>query len=585
MRAGRGTAFALFAMLVVCFSASAATIVGTTRADTLRGTPGADRLKGRQGDDRLYGFAGNDMLDGGAGHDQLFGGPGDDRIVTRDHTADVIRCGPGRDTAIVDEHDVVQACEDVRGLAPAPQPNPISLENLKPGNADWGRAERATGRAIEAYAQPTIVPGQTLAFHVSTSPAATYRIDLYRMGYYGGAGARLVACLPSCDGSASAVTEPIPPATRDGLVHAGWPVSQSLVVPPDWQSGYYYAAVTLTSGPQAGSSHPVWVIVREAPGARRAPILVQAATTTWQAYNGWGGGGAYGFNSPHGIHAAKFAFDRPYDATSPAWPAGWELPLVRFLERMGYDVDYQGDVDTAREPSTLDGRRLIVVAGHGEYWSKETRDAFDRARDSGTSLSFMGSNAAYWQVRYEDDFTTIVSYKSAVADPEADPALDTVQFRALVPPRNECALIGIQHQGGKLDWTTDGDYTATSAALDDPWLRAGGIKPGDVFRGIVSREVDAVPWTETGGYSCGNKITVLFNRSLGGNYSGDADSVKYTAPSGARVFASGSHQFVWGLEDIPQAAMGHGLVDERLRRFTVGMLDDLSKAARYPPPQ
>ena len=155
----------------------------------------------------------------------------------------------------------------------------------------------------------------------------------------------------------------------------------------------------------------------------------------------------------------------------------WDTPLVMFLERSGYDVAYQTDVDTARDPSTLEGRRAIAVAGHNEYWAKAVRDGFERVRASGTSLAFFGANAAYWQVRYEDDFRTLVGYKSAAWDPETDPQLETDLFRSLVPPRYECGLMGIQHQGGDLGWPTHGDYTVPAAAKDDPWLRAAGLAP------------------------------------------------------------------------------------------------------------
>ena len=319
-----------------------------------------------------------------------------------------------------------------------------------------------------------------------------------------------------------------------------------------------------------------WFLVREAPGARRAPILVQGSPTTWQAYNGWGGGSLYEFNSPNGRRAAKVAFDRPYQQPLEQRPEALELPLARFLEENGYDVAYQADVDTARDPGSLVGRKLVAVAGHSEYWSKTIRDAFEMARGAAVNLAFFGANAAYWQVRYEDDFQTIVGYKSPAWDPETDPALETYLFRGLVPPRNECALMGVQHAGGLLDWTTDGDYTVAPGARLDPWLRSAGFAPGDVVRGVVSREVDTIPGGQSDEDSCGNKLTVLFHRELGTAESGDADAVRFTAPSGAKVFASGSHQFVWGIEDVPEVArMHHGIVDPRLQAFVRAMLDDM----------
>ncbi len=350
-------------------------------------------------------------------------------------------------------------------------------------------------------------------------------------------------------------------------------------MPPDWTSGYYAVRYVLTSGPDAGRMHPGWFVVREVPVASRAPILVLAPAMTWQAYNGWGGGSVYEFNSPAGHPAVKVAFDRPYDPTSLGHNA-WELPLVEFLEQEGFDVAYETDLQAARDPGSLEGRELIVVAGHGEYWPAELRTAFERARDTGTSLAFMGANAAYWQVRLEDDFTTMVAYKSAALDPEQNPALETILFRALVPPLPECALIGVQHQGGTLDWPNDGDYVVEESAAGNPWIQAAGLVPGDVLRGLVSREVDAIPTWLPRDVGCDNHPTVLFHRERGADVDGDADSTVYVASSHAKVFASGSHQFVWGLEDVPDIEMGHGRIDERLRRFVAAMLDDMAPRGR-----
>jgi Ca2+-binding RTX toxin-like protein len=44
----------------------------------------------------------------------LDGGAGNDRISARDGERDRVRCGPGRDTAIVDRGDRVKGCEVVK---------------------------------------------------------------------------------------------------------------------------------------------------------------------------------------------------------------------------------------------------------------------------------------------------------------------------------------------------------------------------------------------------------------------------------------------------------------------------------------
>jgi hypothetical protein len=128
----------------------AATIAGTGRSDTLPGTNGDDVIAARGGDDTVSagggddlvcGSAGNDvvrsgdqpdMLDGGTGNDVLSGARGNDRIVggpgvdllsggvgkdvlrAADGTRDVVRCGAGRDRAVVDRKDSVSSsCERV----------------------------------------------------------------------------------------------------------------------------------------------------------------------------------------------------------------------------------------------------------------------------------------------------------------------------------------------------------------------------------------------------------------------------------------------------------------------------------------
>jgi RTX calcium-binding nonapeptide repeat (4 copies) len=578
------------ATMVVALPAAAVTIVGSAAAERIRGTAGADRLFGRGGPDRLYGFRGNDLLNGGAGRDLLDGGRGADRFLARDGTADVVVCGAGSDTAILDAVDLARGCERVwRPVTPPtpppappahpspslPPPSPVALENQKPGTPGWATIGVAHGRAIEGYTTPSARPGETITFHVSAEPEASYRVLVYRIGWYGGAGARLAACLPSCEGTAAAVTQPIPAPNNVGLVHADWPVSQTLAIPGDWVSGYYLVHYLLTSGPYAGNSSVSWMLLREG-AVRRAPILVQAGASTWQAYNGWGGGSLYEFNSPAGRRAAKVALDRPVERQSLRRAFEWDAPLVLFLERSGYDVSYQADVDTARDPTTLERRKALVVAGHNEYWAKAVRDGFERARAAGTSLAFFGANAAYWQVRYEDDFRTLVGYKSSAWDPETDSLLETDLFRVLVPPRYECELIGIQHQGGTLSWEAHGDYTVTQAAGQDPWLVAAGLAPGDVVKGIVSREVDTIPGWLSAVNSCGNELTVLFHRELGGDTNGNADAVRFTSPSGAKVFASGSHQFAWGLSEVPGVEeIPKGLVDERLQRLVRAMIDDM----------
>jgi hypothetical protein len=276
-----------------------------------------------------------------------------------------------------------------------------------------------------------------------------------------------------------------------------------------------------------------------------------------------------------GQRATHVSFDRPYGWDSAAQdPLHWELPLVHFLERNSVDVSYQTDLDTNTDVGSLLRHRLVVVAGHSEYWTKTMFDGFDTARDAGTNLAFMGANAVYWQIRYTADGRTIIAYKNS-PDPEPDPALQTIRFSELKPPRYECELTGVQHLGGSFTHKVD-DYTVNADALNDPWFGNSGFTAGSVVRQIVSGERDDLPPGQEPGHACGHPMAILFQHLDSQTKALDAaKAIRYTASSGARVFASGSHEFAYGLDPLSHPE----LTDPRLQRFMLNALDDLERPA------
>jgi len=462
----------------------------------------------------------------------------------------------------------------VRGTSAA-HANPVQRENDRLGNAGWSFAQPSDPSAIEGYASRVSArPGELVGFHVRTSPSERYRVELYRLGWYAGAGGRRIACSPSCSGDESGASQPPPPApdASTGEVDAGWSVTDRIRIPAGAASGYYLAKFVLTTGPAAGQARAYPVIVRSSQ-PHRASILVQVPVNTWQAYNSWGGKSLYSSNSTDGVRATHVSFNRPFVGLQLFRE---ELQLVRFLEREGYDVSYQTDLDSSRDRWALSEHQLVMTAGHGEYWSKAERDGFERARDLGTNLAFMGANTAYWQVRYEDDERTLVGYKSD-ADPISDPSLKTVLFRDLKPPRPECELLGVQWQGGSYGAGQPvPSYTVAPGAEGDPYLRGTGLVAGSVLQGLVGHEWDGV---EPG---CSvPSPTVLFR------YDGQhaADAVRYRAPSGARVLSLGSIHFSWGLDGYADTHLvGDGSqrsapADPRVQAFMRNALADLAPAA------
>jgi hypothetical protein len=461
-----------------------------------------------------------------------------------------------------------------RGTSAQAGPNPIAVENARQGTTEW-KALYVTD-AIEAYASETsVLPSETVHFHVSTSPAELYHIHVYRLGWYGGLGAREVACIPADCGQVSSGEAFVRPSPEPGTgkVDARWPVTDELRIPEDWVSGYYLARVELRSGDNDGKGVPVLFVVRE-PSTRQSPILVHVPVNTWQAYNPWGGKSLYDEISVDG-RANRVSFDRPLP-TNFTMPLEWEIQLVRFLEREGYDVSYQTDVDTHRDPGSLLRHRLVIVNGHDEYWTSAIRDAFDVALAESTNLAFLGANIGYWQVRYEDAERTVVGYKS-FADPVTDPRLQTVLFRQLAPPRPECELLGVQwEEGKKTSGDPPRDFTVTSAAVSDPWLAGTGLAPGTRLSELVGPEWDTISPTQPA--SCRKPGSIVLFHYEGSPANGDA--LRYVAPSGARVFSASSLQFSWALDDwLPPSRPAPYPAIPGVQQFMRNALADLARPA------
>lgn len=418
--------------------------------------------------------------------------------------------------------------------------NPIQVENSLPGSTKWKpiASTLGTGGPIDGYAQRSVLVGSPVDFRVATDPAARYRIDIYRLGYYAGKGGRRVTCLPSCTSDSQGVKQPVPDPEPGYAAAPNWPITDSWTVPGDAVSGYYLARLVLTSGSKAGTSLPVPFIVRD---DRSAPMLVQASVNTWNAYDSWGGKSLYPFNSTNGIPAHHATFDRPLrDDLSH------EQPFVYWLEQQGYDATYTTDIDVDANPDQLLDHNVDVVNGHSEYWTRAMRQGYEAARDAGVNLAFIGGNDLFWQVRYEDDRHTLVAFKEYWQDddPLANTPDWTIQWQDLDPPEPECALIGAGYYGGLQRGTAKPAYKVTAAS--DPWFAGSGFVDGSSLPRALGHEWDRV---EPGCTPDGT--VVLMHAQLAQSKGGNADMTRYVAPSGATVFSTGALGVVLLLKSNP----------------------------------
>lgn len=438
-------------------------------------------------------------------------------------------------------------------LAIAAEPdNAIVLENQKNGTTDWRLTKtaihpktryRAIG--IEGYvSHQSAKSGDTIGFHVSTNPASVFQIDIYRMGYYGGRGGRLVKTV----GPLRGVAHPDPPIGPQRARTCQWPAAVELTIPADWLSGVYLAKLTAETG--GHQSYAIFIVRDD----RNVDYLFQCSDNTWQAYNRWpnqfslydngkhewywGGGVSVGYRRPYGKYCQ--ILDQPLSTGSGEWFL-WEFPFAFWMEEQGYDVSYISNVDTHRDPRTLLRTRGFLSIGHDEYWTRDMFRHVTAARDAGVSLGFFSGNAVCGRIETSDNLTHFE--RVGVYGPPGG----TREFQAMSSLKHERPyaneLIGAHSTGpvtGGADWI---------CSSPDHWIYANtGMKKGDAIPGLIGWEYHGDPAKIPGLEIVATGPTFSApGKSNGGTYTGTV----YPGPLGNIVFNAATCWWADGLSAPP----------------------------------
>ncbi len=483
-----------------------------------------------------------------------------------------------------------------------PPANEIVCENSKPGNprTEWD-VEGSGDPNIQGFTtQISVNRGETIHFKIKTESTA-YHLDIYRMGYYGGDGARKVA-------SNIAPTAKLPqsqPACKTeastGLVDCGnWAESASWAVPSSAVSGIYFAKLVRTDKNSEGSQ--IVFVVRN--DSSHSNLVFQTADTTWEAYNRYGGNSLYvGGPGTDPERAYKVSYNRPLTTrgTTPEdAPFSAEYPMVRWLERNGYDVSYLSGVDVARSATPLLQHKVFLSVGHDEYWSASQREHVEEAREAGVNLAFFSGNEIFWKTRWANSidgsntsYRTIVCYKETAAnakiDPESKVWTGTWRDPRFSPPAD----------GGKPENALSGQLFMVNSGTaeievpaEDKHLRLWRNTDIESLKAGES----AVLGTETLGYEWDEDVhnssrppglidlsstTVEVQDYLidyGSNYLPETAHhhlTLYRAPSGALVFGAGTVQWSWGLDEEHDRGAYPRSPDSRMQQATVNLLADM----------
>jgi hypothetical protein len=419
----------------------------------------------------------------------------------------------------------------------------VKVENAKPGTPNWRLTKPSRTGEIEGYASAVSAQrGDAVSLYVS-SKTPTYTLALYRMGYYGGAGGRLVWASPTEPGVVQP-TATVTPVTN--MVEAPWAPSLRITIDPSWPPGDYLFKLVAADG----YDNYIPLTVRD--DESTAGLLINNSVTTWQAYNLWGGYDLYEGRSGGGssfAHRARIvSFDRPYKIGDGSGDfLGNEFPFVSLAESTGVDLSYTTDVDLDLHPELLLRHHALISLGHDEYWSTKMRDGVEAARSHGVNVAFLGANAVFRHIRFATSSLGPtrheIDYKSAGEDPLL--GLDNAEvtpnsWRDSPNNRPENTLLGELYQCNPV---------SADLVVFDPsaWIYDGtGLNKGDRIRGLVGSEYDQfVP-----GIPGPKNVEVMAHSPLRcrgtPNFS---DMTYYTDASGAGVIDSGTNNWVPFLTD------------------------------------
>jgi hypothetical protein len=244
------------------------------------------------------------------------------------------------------------------------------------------------------------------------------------------------------------------------------------------------------------SNAALFVVVPGRPGASIAYIVPIA---TFQAYNFTGGGCFYEYRNPRappsrtvtlrrpgcGIGGTSREAPDPYDPGSPRQAfAHWDAKMLAWLRSAGFSVDCFTDLDLDKrnilvsEPGGEGLYRLMVSAGHHEYWSEPMRKRVQGLLTAGGNVAIFSGNTCYREISFDEAGAGVTKENECW------------------PDSNEASLLGVSYSRGG-GWWGDRDGAGWKQAQRPPigyhviepdhWVFGGVKLPADGMFGAPER--------------------------------------------------------------------------------------------------
>ena len=501
-------------------------------------------------------------------------------------------------------------------VADPPVTNPIVAENQLPGTpmSVWWVDAGDNSPKLEGFTtQMGTNVGGTVQFKIDNLTGnPNYQISIYRLGYYGGDGARLITTINHTGSSVIAQPNPLTNAATGEVDAGNWSVTDSWSMPATAVSGVYIANVT-----QGTQVFQIPFVVSD-PNSTSA-IIFQTNDETWQAYNGWGGASVYAGNGP-GVNGSAYAvsYNRPIttrDANAPEFIGEYgtsndmvfsaEFPTLYWLEENGYNVSYisEEQLATASNDSLLLNHQVYMDSGHDEYWTDQQYENVLAAGQAGVNLMFLSGNEDYWQTRFApsldataDPDRTLITYKDTHANALIDPSgtatsafmdarfastgglagtpsnsltgelfsVDSDRFDTITIPYGETQL-RIWRDTSVANTPSGGSASLTPGMLGYEW----DSSPDNGFRPSGLVDVSSTTLQV--------QTLLLDYGNTTGNGTATNNIVEFRDPvSGALVFSTGTVFWSWGLSDDHDVDVGQlEPIDPSVQQATVNVLADM----------